>query len=79
MKILKNVDFPFRTLHVIPVEQKFINYSLQNQFLKFLKKSTFEPFSFRIDKNRNSLGDSNVHWEVDNRAFFAFQVSKEAC
>ena len=46
---LKNIVVPFTKFHLIPLEQKLVDYPLQNQSLKFLEKSSFEPFSFRID------------------------------
>ena len=34
-------------------------------------------FSFRIDWNQNSLGDSNVDYGVNNRPIFALKVPKK--
>ena len=38
----------FKTLLLTPSKLKLLDYLFQNQSLKFLEKSTFEPFSFTI-------------------------------
>ena len=77
-KLLQNVVASFNMLLLTPSELKLVDYLLQNQSLKWLEKSTFEPFSFRIDLNYKSLGNSNNGCGVINRPILALKVSKEA-
>ena len=46
--------------------------------LSFPEKYLFRPFYFKIYKNHNSQGNSNVDYGIDNQAILAFRVSKEA-
>ena len=49
-KIFENIVALFITLLLTPLEQKLIDYSLHNWFLKFLQKSIFEPFCSKINQ-----------------------------
>ena len=42
--------------------------------IKFIEKSTFALFSFRIGLNYNSLGNCNVDCGVNNRPILALKV-----
>ena len=65
--ILQNVIASFNTLLLTPSELKLVDCLLQNQSLKLLEKSATEPFSFRIDYNHNSLGNSSVDFYQNDR------------
>ena len=47
---LQNVVVSFNTVLLKPLELQLGDHLLQNPSLKLLEKSTFEPFSFRIEK-----------------------------
>ena len=65
--MLQNVVAPFNTLLLTPSKLRLVDYLPQNQSFKVLEKSAFEPLSFRIDYNHNSLGISIVDCGVNNR------------
>ena len=77
-KILWKIMVLFITLLLIPLEQKSVDYALWNRFLKFLEKSPFGPFCFKIDKFYNSQGNSNVNWGADSIPILVLKVSEDA-
>ena len=54
-------------------------FTLKSVFKVPWKIDFWSPISFRIDKDHNSLGDSNVDCGENNRPTLALKVSKEAC
>ena len=50
----------FITLLLAPFEQTLVDCSFHNWSLKFLQKSIFWPFSFKIQENHISSGNSAI-------------------
>ena len=57
---LKNHNFAIKSLiYLCPIHYASLDtlddFSLHNRSLKFLQKSSFRPFSFKVDENHNSF------------------------
>ena len=76
LKTVQDIKAPFITLLLTPLKQKLVDFSIQNQSLKFLKKSNFGPFRFKIYQNHISLEHSNVDCDHVDHIIDQFLLTK---